>query len=143
MYCFNANKKGWIKITEVVIAIMILSSVLIILYTNNITETDISSYVGNLQSDILNDISMDEFIHNEILLSEEGIVSNNITTFVRGKLPNNFNFTIKICSVYANSCLPDELPHKNVYVEEVIISSNFENLSPKIFRIYVWEKDKE
>ena len=141
------NKRGWIRIMEAVTAILIMASVLIVLYTNNVPEVDYSGYVYNLQIGILIDIAQDDILRNETLKSTE--VPNNVSlmlvNFVKQKLPENFDFDLRVCNISSTSCLSENASkvESQVYVEDRIISSNLEKYDPKIIRLFVWEKSKE
>jgi len=132
---------------EAVTAILIMASVLIVLYTNNVPEVDYSGYVYNLQIGILIDIAQDDILRNETLKSTE--VPNNVSlmlvNFVKQKLPENFDFDLRVCNISSTSCLSENASkvESQVYVEDRIISSNLEKYDPKIIRLFVWEKSKE
>ena len=137
------NKRGWIRIMEAVTAILIMASVLIVLYTNNAPEVNYSDYVYNLQIGILMDIAGDEILRNETLKSTE--VPNNVSVvlrdFVEQKLPENFDFDLRVCNISSNNCLSNKTQNLSVqvYVEDRIISSNLVSYNPKIIRLFVWE----
>lgn len=144
---FNGRKKGWIRIMEAVTAILIMASVLIVVYTNNAPEADYSGYVYNLQIGILMDIAGDEFLRNETLKSTEvpDNVSSSLEAFVRQKLPENFDFDLRVCNISSTTCVSENASKINsqVYVEDRIISSNLQKYDPKILRLFVWERSKE
>ena len=136
------GRRGWIRIMEAVTAILIMASVLIVLYTNNAPEVDYSAYVYNLQIGILLDIADNALLRNDTLNANETSLSN----FVNESLPQNFNFSVRICDISSTNCLLDSSVNTGaaeVYVEDRIISSNLVKYDPKIVRLFVWEKSKE
>ncbi len=130
-------KRGWLKIAEAVIAIMLVTSVLLLAHSRTKERPDISDYVYDLQSKILSDISSDKVLRESVLGYNGGEIPSNITEFVRINLPTNFNFSVAICDV-GKPCRVDVV-EKNVYVEETIISSTLQQYAPKKVKLYVWE----
>jgi hypothetical protein len=54
------NKKGWIKILEAFISILIVISVILIVYNNKSSENeDLSSKINPIEMSILRDVQLD------------------------------------------------------------------------------------
>lgn len=137
---FRKEKKGWLKFTEAVVAIMIMSSVLIVLYVNNTPEESYSGYVSDLQVRILMDIEDNDKLRDAVLTSSEEEINPNLSVFFEEFVPKNFNYTLLVCNIsnmYCNKRI--ETPFE-VYVEDKIISSTINNYDPKLLRFYVWRK---
>jgi hypothetical protein len=130
------NKRGWLRIFEAIIAIMIILGALLLFYKNANSGNDFSSYVSDLESRILKDISTREDLRGFVLQGNETAISS----FVFTSLPTNLNFTVKICGLNATVCSPNLAVDKDLIVQERIISSNLQIYSPKIIRLFVWEK---
>ena len=135
------NKRGWIRILEAVIAIMIISSVLLVVYSRQAQAPDISDRVYILQKEILADISLDSGLREKALAGDESGLSN----YARGKIPPAFDFSLKVCDLEALATCKltteevRETRNKNVFVEEIILSSNLGTYNPKKVRLFVWE----
>lgn len=130
------NKRGWLRIFEAVIAIMIVLGVLLLFYRNANTGNDFSTYISDLQVRILTDISSREDLRGFVLQGNE----SEISKFVLTNFPQNLNFSVKICDLSALACSSNIAIEKDLYVQERIISSNLNYYDPKIVRLFVWQK---
>lgn len=138
---FLGNKRGWIRITEAVVAILIMSSVLIVLYTNETPNVSYSDYVFNLQTRILMDVADRADLRNATLYSTETAIQPKLKEYFDLSIPSNFNYTVIVCSLSAPSCNANLVGiEKEIFVEDRIISSNLEKYDPKMLRLYIWEK---
>lgn len=136
----RSNKRGWIRITEAVVAILIMASVLIVLYTNNAPQVSFSSYVSDLQIRILGDIADSSTLRNEVLASSEAGNTTALVSFVGNSTPSNFNFAVRVCSLTNSACPLGFSVNQEVFVEDRIISSNLTKYEPKMLRLFIWEK---
>lgn len=134
------NKSGWIRITEAVVAILIMASVLIVLYTNEAPQVSYTDYVYDLQTRLLMDVADSPVLRNATLYSNETHNETALVTYFDNSIPVNFNYKIIVCNLSATSCNADINVEQEVYVEDRIISSNLEVYSPKLLRLYIWEK---
>jgi len=140
-----ADKKGWVKILEATIAVLIVSGVLVVVYSEQ-TDKEIigpEDYIHSLQKQILMDISSRNDLRNYVLSENISALKN----YTSGKIPPAFNYSLKICNLTSppSPCKMDSADfiatkEKNVYVEETIISADFtEGYNPKKVRIFIWE----
>lgn len=130
------NRRGWLRIFEAVIAIMIVMGVLLLFYKNDGPSGDFSKYVSDLELRILGDISSKETLRGFVLQGNE----SEISKFILTNLPSNLNFSVKICDLNQLACSPQLTIEKNLYIEERIIGSSLDSYDPKIVRLFVWEK---
>jgi hypothetical protein len=137
------NKRGWLRILEAVISIMIISSVLLIVYSGQSQAPDISDRVYVLQKEVLADITLNSVLRENALESNVGA----LTRYADIKIPPAFNFSLKICDLEAVGICKmtteeiRETRDKNVFVEEIILSSNLGTYDPKKVRLFIWEVD--
>lgn len=134
------NKKGWIRITEAVVAILIMASVLIVLYTNETPQVSYSDYVYDLQVRLLIDIADDDLLRNATLYSNETHNESRLIEYFDANVPVNFNYAVLVCDLSSLNCNRDINTTEEVFVEDRIISSNLEIYDPKLLRLYIWEK---
>jgi len=134
------NKKGWIRITEAVVAILIMASVLIVLYANKTPQVSFSAYVSDLQLRILGSVADHPTMRNEVLKAPERVVDGPLYVFINDSIPSNFNFAIRVCALSNSTCLLGESLNQEVFVEDRIISSNLTTYAPKMLRLFMWEK---
>jgi len=130
------NKRGWIRIVEASVGILIVAGVLLTLYAQQANTKDLSTEIYELQIHILNEIA--ENYRNEILASDE--VSPKMNEFINEKIPENFDFIIRICPISGVCGLGEDGPeYGNVYTEERVVSANLEKYYPKKIKLYIWE----
>ena len=136
------NKRGWIKIAESVFGIILLASIVLLLYSKNTERPDLSEQVNSLQIKILNGIASDEGLREAVLTSTETRVNDKVIDFVKKQIPTSrFDYEIKICDLSSLGCsMSLNVIDKDVFVEERIISSSILTYSPKIIRLFIWEK---
>ena len=131
------NKRGWLRIVEASVGILIVVGVLLTLYAQQADTKDLSAEIYEIQVYILNEIA--ENYRNDILNSNEP--TSDMISFATGKIPANFNFVIRICTIKEVCGLGEDGPeHGNVYVEERVVSANLIKYSPKKIKLYIWER---
>lgn len=130
------NKRGWLRIFEAVISIMLVTSVVLVLYSKQ-QKTDISDQIYSLEKKVLDEISYNESLRNSALSGD----NTTLTNFAISKVPKIFNTSISVCDLNLESyCRLSLVVDKNIYVSESVLSSNITSYSPKRVRIYVWER---
>jgi hypothetical protein len=143
------NKRGWMRILEATIAVMIVSGVLIVVYSRQVDRgTDPADYFYSLQRQILMDISSSSALRLAVL---DGDI-NEISGFVEAKIPEAFGYFIRICDLgdttdyckIKDDSIIRETRDKDVFVEEIVVSSDLgvgsnSRYKPKKLRLFVWE----
>ncbi|VVB80243.1 Uncharacterised protein [uncultured archaeon] len=145
------TKRGWIRILEAVIAILLLSGVLIYVTVKNqvnVQSEELAKTVSDLENTILESIASSSSLRNATLNENytalEEFVSSNLVDpdFNKGY---SFNYSLGICDVQVSVCPPTApfsessiTTTSSVFVEERIISSTLQNYNPKILRLYLW-----
>tara|TARA_Y100000310_G_C20690811_1_gene822081 strand:- start:3859 stop:4302 length:444 start_codon:yes stop_codon:yes gene_type:complete len=141
---YKYNKKGWIRILEATIAVLIVTSVLVVVYSNqNRPSDDLGEYFFNLQKQILRDISLKNDLRSYVLDFDNG-GKFNLDNYVKSKVPTSIGFSLEVCDLNKTSCnlnstLFKETLDLDVFVEETVISSNLTDYSPKKVRLFFWE----
>ena len=149
------NKRGWMRILEATIAVLIVAGVLVVVYSRQeIRGVDQTDYFYNLQRQILMDVSSRSNLRLAVLKTEN--VNDDyfdvVNDFIRLRIPEAFNYTIRICELTSppTPCKINDDDYiatldKDVFVEEVVISSDLGNqrgeeyYAPKKLRLFVWE----
>ena len=152
------NKRGWLRILEATIAVMIVSGVLVVVYSRQVDRGIApADYFYSLQKQILADISS----RSDLRLAVLNVVEENIETdsnfnmtyqFIKGKVPDAFGFSIRVCDFgdETDFCKMDDDTYistreKDIFVEEIIISSELGSGpdavvgDPKKLRFFIWE----
>lgn len=133
------DRKAWIRIVEAFLAILIIIGAVLIIISRQEPKIDISQDVYEKQRQILDVISKNNSLREKIIIGENLEVNNIILKLA----PGSWNFAINICEldkICSNPVESTEIYEKNVYVTEVIVTSNLTKYSPKKLRFFVWVK---
>src|SRR3989344_3519261 len=133
------GKRGWIRILESTIAVLLVSSVLVIVYSGQIGDIPTGMSVRNLEEKVLRDITYREDLRLAVLNEDVRVLD----VFLEASIPNNYVFRLKVCDLDDSpSCKLDAVDvvatlKKNVIVDEIVVSSNLDLYSPKKVRLYI------
>jgi hypothetical protein len=135
------TKRGWIRILEATISIMIISSVFIMLYTKQ-PQPDYSGEIEAIHEQIIMDIYSQKNLRLNVLNDNIDALNN----FARTKIPPHLNFSIAICQLSEPCNLNPEIYKsiydKEIFVEETIISAEIgqdsASINPKKIRLFIW-----
>jgi|ETNmetMinimDraft_26_1059896.scaffolds.fasta_scaffold32784_2 hypothetical protein len=140
------NRRGWLRILEATIAVLIVISTLVVVYSNQPTRTiDLEEYMYNLQKKILLDIGSRSDLRANVLNYGDFENSTALENFTSMNVPSSFRHSIKVCDLSnGNVCKLNnteviETKNKNVFVEETIVSADFGDYNPKKVRVFIWE----
>lgn len=136
------NKRGWLRILEATISIMILAGVLITIYAMNKVPYNPSEEIYSIQESFLADVELNSDYRTKVLENNESALKN----VARDYFPSYLNYSIRICNLkeIPEPCKLENqtylsLIDKNIYVSQTIIATNLTEYSPKIIKIYSWE----
>jgi len=141
------NKRGWIRILEATIAVLIVSTTLVVVYSNQQAtgEDDASEFIFNLQRQVLADIATRSDLRGHVLNGSAGAILA-LDSYVDTKVPDAFRYSIKICDLgnvgacKLNSTEVAETNDLDVFSEETVVSADFgEGFEPKKVRLFIWE----
>ena len=137
------NKRGWLKIAEAVLGILIVSSVVLVTYNKARDKPDMQEFIYNLQIKILSEIASDEQLREAVLRYSGSSSPQSVIDFVNSELPDNLGFEVRVCPL-TEPCQSrsTEVLDRSVFVEERVISINLQSseFNPKKIRLFVWEK---
>ena len=145
----NNNKRGWIEIVEAFVAVLLISGVLLVLFTQqNSEKTDISTSIYTTQISILREIQTNDKFRNEILNPldsvlpiewENPIFPQVIKNKIIERTPDYLECIAKICSL-GDECTLSSSQKENVYAQDVTISSTLEKIGYRKFKLFCVEK---
>ena len=132
------NKKGFMRIIEAVIAILLILTAVLIFISQQTERFENPEEIYATQRSLLEIIANNETLRNEVIRSEHIIIDE----FIARSLPTSLGFTTSVCSVdeICNEGTPND---KIVYVSETIISANLTNypdLRSQKLQFYTWRK---
>jgi len=152
------GKSGWIRILEATVAVLVVSTTMIAVFSNQERGSEqitVSDYSYSLQKQILADIVLDSDLRLDALSVEEDVPGDaaydSLRAFVDSKIPDSFGYLLRVCDLgnVSDFCKMDSNTFiatldKDVFVEEVVISSELGNgsdpiYSPRKVRLFFWE----
>ncbi len=130
------NKKGFIRIAEVMVAITLILGVILIVYKNRAPEQKTPDFTETAR-DILREISVKENLRNEIMMAQSDItLMTNTISFINNSLPSYIFFELRAC--VASSACGQSVYRGNVYSAERIIGADTNNFNPVKLRLFLW-----
>jgi hypothetical protein len=144
------NKKGWIRLVEVFIAIMLLTGVLLLVVTRNSSQNNtFREEMSKKELAILRDIELNNSLRTEILAIDSANFPVEWENFdsglqnVRDRItyltPKNLECKAKICFMNEN-CIMEDSSGEDLYAESVIISADVETYSPRQLKLFCMSK---
>ncbi len=144
------NKRGWIRIVEAFLSILLVAAVLVIVVNQqNIQQNDSSPKIYNYEIYILRTIELNDTLRSEIIGISNSLLpstSDNYTTFpadVKNQIatiaPSALLCAAEIC--YTNStCNFWQSISKDVYAQRIFITSTLQTYSPKQLKLFCWPR---
>jgi hypothetical protein len=151
------GKKGWIRILEATIAVLIVSGAIIAVYSNHPSRGDsLEEQAYSLQRQILDEVAMDEGLRLAVLNVETDLPGDTnydvLNEYVAEEIPDGFGYLLRVCIMgdETDFCKMDGMTFTatqdyDVFVEDVLISAEIGNGSgeevylPKKVRLFFWE----
>lgn len=145
------NKKGWIKIVEAFISILIIISVVLILYNKGEVGTkDLSSEIYPIERTILKEIELNADFRNKILeindeklpvewenfTDKNGYQLASLRAKIISRLPNNLECSAKICELSGEICDLNSPVEKNIYAQSVSIAADVNTYNPRQLKLF-------
>ncbi len=137
------NNKGWIKIAEAFVAIMLLIGILLIMISSKNVSFNKGERFYNKEAEILGGLQVNKTLRNEVLTSTLPINSTNplfsseINGFLESEVPLGMNCTLNLCATNTSCNLEIEVDGP-VYVNEVLITGDNTIYSPRIARLFCY-----
>ncbi|MCH7850561.1 MAG: hypothetical protein IH845_02865 [Nanoarchaeota archaeon] len=140
----TGNKRGFMRILEATIGVLLVTSVLLVVYVNQQPPQFLSSvdYIFNLQKQILLDISSRSDLRGYVLSGDNA----SLDSYLDIKIPDAYRYSLITCNLNETGTCKLSTSDvvatrsKDVFVEEIIIAADFETgYSPKKVRFFIWE----
>jgi hypothetical protein len=149
------RKRGWIRILEATIAVLIVSASMIVVYSQHPTSSqDTEDYIYGLQREVLSDIGIDRDLRLKVLrVKEETSDDSNyvdLNNFVNDSLPEGFGYLLRVCELNSSdACKMNTASYVytmeyDIFVEDIVVFAELgdgsgEVFSPKKVRLFFWE----
>ena len=141
------NNRGWIKILEAFIAILLVAGVLLVVISKGyIGKEDISSQVYDIEISILREIQLNDVLRDYVLNAEPPIEWNDknfpqaLKEKIDSRIPNYLDCEAKICEL-KGTCTLNEYPKKDIYAQAAAITTTLETGSGeqlKQLKLFCW-----
>lgn len=132
----KSNKRGWIKIMEAVFAVLIVLGITLTIVSKTNQQLNMNELVYEKQEKILNVILENQTLRNKVLSGD----SLAVNSFIEKSLPPTWNFSTEILDINEEYTSILGANEKDIYVKEIVISSNLTNYNPKRLMFFVWIK---
>ncbi len=122
----NKNKKGWLRVVEACVAIIILIGFsLVILNQTKTEETNLQEKVNEL----ILEIEKDE--QARVMIFDEQSDCNDFEDYLRNNIMKEIDFTFEF-----NTCEHEEFPNKEIFASSILMVSLDKNVK---FNLYIWK----
>lgn len=143
------NKRGWVRIVEAFVAILLIAGVLILIVSDRSSNDNLDSRIERIEKNMLDEIRYNDSLRNEIVSLSYGNLplefvdfeENNLEkvySFINEKSTGEFGCSARICSL-EDECGFEFEADKDVYGMSGIISATLESYSPKQIKIFCWD----
>ena len=148
------------RILEATVAIMIITSVLIVAYTRQVRRADSADAILVTQRQILMDLTSRSDLRTYVLEMDSNDSIGNLTEYLNSRVILSYGYCLRVCDMdepggcgITTDCiardgglddsLVDAIRNRAVYVEETVVSSNHLKYRPKKVKIFMWETRAE
>lgn len=141
------NRKGWIRIIEVFVAILLITGILFVVIRGEYSkQTNLASKTSETEIAILRDIELNNNLRSEILGATPPIEWENFETSmpdtrtrINELIPNYLECEAKLCAL-EDVCVLDEYTGEDVYAESVVIAADLNTYNPRQLKLFCWGK---
>ena len=144
------NKRGWIRIVEAFLSVLLITVVLVLVVNNQQTsQQDSSPKVYNYEIYILRLIELNDTLRSEIINVSNSVMpatSDNSTTFpsdvinqINLAAPGALTCSAEICSTNS-TCGFWLIMNKDIYAQRIFITSNLTTYNPRQLKLFCWPK---
>ncbi len=141
------SKKAWIRIFEAVIAVLLITSVLLIVIgQDKISKNEDVLKIYKTEISMLREIQLDNLLREDILDIEffpvewDDFDSNglsNVKARIISKIPDYLDCKAMVCEMNATCILEEDLG-KEVYAQSAVITASLDKYSPRQLKLFCW-----
>jgi|GEM_PF-1760428 len=137
------SKKGWLRIIEATIAILlIIGSVILVIEKNKpSTQDDLTERFSNLLEEAVKNPELRESITDN---SKKENKEDDLGEYLLPKIDSGlFSFKTAVCDISLECPAPDGIPsNKEIYTSERLVTAApaSQNYNPQRVRLFVWGK---
>ena len=139
------NNRGWIKIFEAVIAVLLIASVLlIVLGQTSVKKNEDSAKIYKTEISILREVELDDVLREDVIDAEplpikwddfdlEGL--SNVKEKIILKTPDYLDCKAMVCKMN-DTCILEGTLGEEVYVQSIVITASLEKYSPRQLKLF-------
>lgn len=134
------QRRGWMRIVEASISVIIILGVLFFLYTKNVQTEELA--IDERARGILTELSSDPRFRDAALSNRIDLITQSVAL----KIPeSHLAFEVRLCEL-DDVCGKKNYTETNVYAAERVISSSLEKSPsgggalPKKIRLFIWRR---
>ncbi len=145
----NVKKKGWIRIVEAFVAVLLMTGILLIIVgEEHVVNPSSDSDIYDSQLIILRSIQIDASLRQLVLgvttpvESDDDEFPQEVKDKITNLTPAYLECKAKICEIELD-CSLDEIPEKNIYAQSVAITvtkTQEGEMDPKQLKLFCWRK---
>ena len=143
-------KKGWIRLVEVFVAIVLLASVLLLVSTKNSSyDTSLQDQIYKKEAAMLRDIELNNTLRTQILsipqgslpLEWEGLTSqlDEVSSRITLLAPANLECRAKLCTLN-DACIMNWATEGDLYARSAVIAADLNTYSPRQLKLFCTPK---
>ena len=154
MLLIKSNKRGWIRIVEAFVAVLLVAGMILFLFNRGyIGKSDISEKVDNEQKVILREIALDQGLRQAILSESvpigtqsndnNNLFPNTVLNKINERKPDFLECITKICAldeICTLSSIPQEIQDKDIYARSIAITATVNIYNPRQLKMFCWVK---
>lgn len=139
---YPKNRKGWIKIVEAFIAILLVAGVaLIVVQSGGLQREDISTGIQDIQISMIREVQLNNTLRDEIVNTNGEVEWESFPSETKAKIesktPSYLTCQAKLCGPGAN-CLFTGQEETDVYAQSALISSSLDTFNPRVLKLFCW-----
>ncbi|MEX2017485.1 MAG: hypothetical protein WD876_03355, partial [Candidatus Pacearchaeota archaeon] len=134
---FPKSRRGWVRVIEAFIAILLIGTVILLLTGQNSSSEDISSLIYQDQLSMLRTVQLNDTLRSSVIqantiptMTDEESFPADVEAALNSKNPGYLNCKAKICALNAE-CLIENNADIDIYTANVAIFADIEDYNPR------------
>ena len=139
------NKRGWLKILEAFVAVLLISGVLLLIINQGDFTQNRSSRIYDIQISILREIQLNQSLRQEILdtsppkESGDSGFPSTVEDKIGEKIPVYLECRAKVCGTDSSCKLELTSERNEIYAQDTLITSTLsQGYNPRRLKLFCW-----
>lgn len=141
------NKKGWIRILEAFMGVLLIAAVLtIILENNDVFDNEKVEKIFGEEVAVLKYIQLNNSLREDIMAvdipvnSTQNNFPSKVLNAINEKKPSYLDCVAKICNLDSECFLENDLESEDIYVKNIPIFCDLKKYEPRQLKLFCVEK---